>query len=132
MRVFIVEDSVIVRGRIIVNLSSMKGVTICGMSGVMEDALIGIEKEKPDVVIIDLKIFGGSGIDVLKVIKEETPHVTAIVLTNYPFQQYRERCRDLGVDYFFDKSTEFDRAFEVIAGIMRGERPEFPGHSAGV
>ncbi len=129
MRVFIVEDSVIVRGRIIVNLSSMKGVTVCGMSGVMEDALAGIEKEKPDVVIIDLKIFGGSGIDVLKRIKEATPHVVAIMLTNYPFAQYREKCDELGADYFFDKSTEFDRAFEAIAGLMRGEKPDFPGNS---
>jgi two-component system response regulator DevR len=120
MRIFIVEDSVIVRGRIIVMLSSIEGVSICGMSGIMDEAIKAIAKEKPDVVLIDLKIFGGSGMDVLKNVKEGSPSTVTIVLTNYPYQQYREKCSELGADYFFDKSTEFEKAFEVIASLKGG------------
>ena len=120
MRIFIVEDSVIVRGRIIVMLSSIEGVSVCGMSGIMDEAIKAIAKEKPDLVLIDLKIFGGSGMDVLKNVKESSPSTVTIVLTNYPYQQYREKCSELGADYFFDKSTEFEKAFEVIASLKGG------------
>jgi len=121
MRIFIVEDSVIVRGRIMVTLSAMEGVSICGMSGIMEEAVAAIKKERPDVAIVDLKIFGGSGMDVIRSVKEDNPSIITIVLTNYPYQQYREKCRELGADYFFDKSTEFDKAFDVIASLKDGE-----------
>jgi two-component system, NarL family, response regulator DevR len=120
MRIFIVEDSVIVRGRIMVMLTSIEGVSICGMSGIMDEAIKAIARERPDVVLIDLKIFGGSGMDVLKNVKESNPSAVTIVLTNYPYQQYREKCRELGADYFFDKSTEFEKAFEVIASLKGG------------
>ncbi len=121
MKVFIVEDSVIVRGRMMVMLSDMEGVTICGMSGIMDEAVEAIKRERPDVAIVDLKIFGGSGLDVIKSVKEEDPSITTIVLTNYPYQQYRDKSREYGADYFFDKSSEFDRAFELIASLRDGK-----------
>ena len=40
-----------------------------------------------------------------------------IVLTAFPYPQYRERCIEAGADFFFDKSTEFDRVSQVIADL---------------
>jgi DNA-binding NarL/FixJ family response regulator len=118
MKVFIVEDSVIIRGRIILNLTSMSGVWVCGVSGIATEAIEFIEKEKPDIAIIDIRIFGGSGLDVLQKAKEANPSLIAIILTNYPFPEYKEKCLELGADFFFDKSTEFDKAFDVIARLV--------------
>lgn len=119
MKIFILEDSIILRGKILVNLTELPNVQVCGMSGVASEALEIIEKQKPDLALIDIRIFGGNGLDILKRAKELNPSMIAVVLTNYPYQEYRERCRELGADYFFDKSTEFDKAFETIAGILR-------------
>lgn len=122
MKIFILEDSVILRGKILVNLVEFPQAYVCGMSGVTSEALEMIEKQKPDLAIIDIRIFGGNGMDILKRAKEINPEMIAIVLTNYPYQEYRERCRELGADYFFDKSTEFEKAIEVIEQIVtRGE-----------
>ncbi len=121
MRIFIVEDSIILRGRMMVNISQFPNMQICGISGVASEALEMIEKQKPDIAIIDIRIFGGNGMDILKRAKEINPSMIALVLTNYPYPEYRERCKELGADYFFDKSTEFEKAFEVIASLSGTE-----------
>ena len=56
----------------------------------------------------------GSGIDVLKHIKKDNPDLIAIMLTNYPYPQYRKRSIERGADFFFDKSTEFEMVLEVL------------------
>jgi DNA-binding NarL/FixJ family response regulator len=60
---------------------------------------------------------GGSGIDVLSKIKKDRSAPMVIVLTNYPYPQYRKKCMDCGADFFFDKSTEFGKVIEVIESM---------------
>ena len=47
-----------------------------------------------------------------------------IVLTNYAYPQYREKCMAFGADFFFDKSTEFDEAIEVIKAMSAERNPK--------
>jgi hypothetical protein len=42
-----------------------------------------------------------------------------IMLTNYPYPQYRKKCLGLGADYFFDKSTEFEKVTELFKQLRR-------------
>lgn len=74
---------------------------------------------KPEVIILDVQMPGGSGIDLLPELKCETPAPVVIVLTNYPFPQYRDRCLKAGADYFFDKSVQFGDVSAVLAGLLR-------------
>jgi len=39
------------------------------------------------------------------------------LLSNFTHDQYREKCRELGADYFFDKSTEFEEVTRIIAEL---------------
>ena len=71
----------------------------------------------PQVVILDLEIPGGTGLEVLAVVKKERPKTTVIVLTNYAMCYVRTRCCLAGADYFFDKSTEFERVVSVLESL---------------
>ena len=64
---------------------------------------------------------GGSGIDVLREIKQNNQTPLVIVLTNYPYPQYRRKCMDAGADFFFDKSTEFDKVTEVLKQLKQNQ-----------
>ena len=75
-----------------------------------------------DVVILDIRMPGGNGIDVLQAIKRGDPAPTVIMLTNYPYPQYRGKCMDLGADYFFDKSNEFEKVMEVIEQLIKDDQ----------
>jgi DNA-binding NarL/FixJ family response regulator len=70
-------------------------------------------------VILDIRMPGGSGIDVLENIKKTNAAPVVIVLTNYPYPQYRKKCMALGAEYFFDKTTEFEKVTEVIENLTQ-------------
>ena len=119
MKVFLVDDSVVVLEKLAAMISGIEGVEITGQALNAHDAIQSIVKLKPDVVILDIRLNGGgNGMDVLKRIKKEIPPPIVIMLTNYPYPQYREKCRALGADYFFDKVTEIEKVNESLAQLM--------------
>jgi len=73
------------------------------------EAISAIHRLQPDVVILDVRMPGGSGIDVLQTIKQDRTGPMVIILTNYPYPGYRQKCLEAGADFFLDKSTEFDQ-----------------------
>ena len=117
-RVYIVEDSASIRERLIEMLSS-QGISVVGEAESPGEAIEGIRRLRPECVVLDLKLSGGSGIDVLRELHPEFPEMTFIVLTNHADPPYRQRCEAAGARYFLDKSTEFARISELIAGLQR-------------
>jgi len=109
IKVFITDDSLIVREHLVTLLDELAGVEIVGQAGNVAEAISGIRKLQPDVVILDIRLPDGSGIDVLQTIKQDQPAPMVIILTNYPYSGYRQRCLNAGADFFLDKSTEFDQ-----------------------
>jgi len=119
MKVFVVDDSALVRERLIGMLSEIPEIEIAGQAQNAQEAMESIRKLKPDVAIIDIRMPGGNGIDVLKNLKKIKPAPLKIILTNYPYQQYRKKCMDAGADYFFDKSSEFGKVIEVLKKLIQ-------------
>ena len=119
MKVFIVDDSALVRERIITMISEHPGIEITGHAKTAQEGINSILKLKPDVVVLDIRMPGGNGIEVLKNIKKNSYSPTIIIFTNYPYPQYRKKCMEAGADYFFDKSTEFNKIMEVIEKLIQ-------------
>jgi len=114
MKVFIVDDSWLIRRRLAALLSDVPNVEIVGDAGGAEEAMAAIRTVKPDVVTLDIRMPGGSGLDIIGPIKEALSKVVIIMLTNYPYPQYRQECLDKGADFFLDKSTEFGKIPEIL------------------
>lgn len=124
MNVYIVDDSVILRDRLISMLSDLAGLHVVGQASDTQEAMHGIQRLKPDVVILDLHLPGGGGIKVLRYTKQESPATKVIILTNYDYPQYRNTCLAAGADLFVDKLTEFDRVPALVAQWMTpAEKP---------
>ena len=127
MKIFIVDDSDIIVERVKILLSSFEKLEFIGQASNAKDAVDSILKLKPDVVILDIRLVGANGMNVLERIKKEQAPPVVIMLTNYPYPQYREKCRQLGAEYFFDKVTEiesFVRVLKVLAqNFSQGELP---------
>jgi DNA-binding NarL/FixJ family response regulator len=123
MRVFIIDDSAIVRERLIAMLAEVEGLEIVGHAEDAFSAIEGVRVLIPDVVILDIAMPGASGIYALEKIRCEKPAPTIIMLTNYSYPQYRKRCVDSGAAFFFDKSTEFERVPEVLKALIHDSHP---------
>jgi len=118
--VFIVDDSPIVRERLTTLLSDLSNVEVVGEADIAFEAINSIRRLKPGVVVLDISMPGGSGMYVLESIKKQAPAPLVIMLTNFAHEQYRRKCLQLGADYFFDKSTEFERVTEVLRAPLPG------------
>lgn len=112
MRVLVVDDSSLIRGRILSMLSSFEGVSVLGITGDEDWSLIG--GLKPDFVILDIKLSRRSGVDVLKKMKKLCPLLPVAMLSNYFDNYYINKCREYGADYFFDKSNDFEQLANTI------------------
>lgn len=121
MRVYVVDDSPLVRERLVSLLSEVDGVQVVGSADNAEEGIAGISITEPDVAILDIRMPSGSGISVLEEIKKRDDSPTVIMLTNYPYPQYRKKCMDAGADYFFDKSSEFYKVTEVLSRMVAEE-----------
>ncbi len=119
MKVLIVDDSAIVQERLRLMIEDQKGIQIVGQALNGVEALKFIKQNKPHAVILDIRMPGGNGIDVLQEIKRIDPDIKVIMFTNYPYSQYRTKCLKSGADYFLDKSAEFKKIPEIINHIAK-------------
>jgi DNA-binding NarL/FixJ family response regulator len=115
INVLIVDDSLVVRERLVTILDELAGVEIVGQVENVAEAVRAIRLLRPHVVILDIRLPDGSGIDVLQSIKRDKVTPIIIILTNYPFPEYRQRCLNAGANFFLDKSTEFDQIPTLFA-----------------
>jgi len=114
LKVYVVDDSDLVRERLIDMVSEIDGVEVVGETGDLQGAEASIRRLRPDAVILDIRLPGGSGITLLRQMKKEHEAPKFIVLTNYPYPQYRDECLDAGADYFLYKTTEFGKVGEIL------------------
>ena len=105
----IADDSSIVRERLVTIFDEVAGVEIVGQAEDVTGAISMIRRLQPDAVILDIRMPGGSGLDVLRNIKQDGAGPMVIILTNYPYPGYRQKCLQAGADFFLDKSAEFDQ-----------------------
>ncbi|MDP3283743.1 MAG: response regulator transcription factor [Desulfobacterales bacterium] len=119
MKVLIVDDSKIVCEGLQQMLINIAGVEVVGQANDAQDAITAISEYEPDVVILDIRLPGKSGIEVLKDIRDKKLPIRVIMLTNYPYPQYRKKCEELGTDYFFDKVTEIEEIPKVIEALAK-------------
>jgi len=123
LRVVIVEDSAIIRARLAESLTEIRNLAIVGQAETEAEAVSILRDGTWDAVILDLQLKAGTGLGVLKKLKEvgRPARAKVIVFTNYAFPQYRDRSLSLGADYFFDKAREFDRVRDVLTDLASGE-----------
>jgi DNA-binding NarL/FixJ family response regulator len=118
MKIFLVDDSHILRGRMHQTVAALGEAEIVGETDSAIDAIDAIKKTQPHVVVLDIRLRVGSGLDVLHEIKRYGRNDTVvIVMTNYPYAQYRRVSMRMGADYFFHKATQFPEVIKTLRDL---------------
>lgn len=119
LRTFIVEDSPLIRKRIIDALEKNGNFEVLGFAESEDEALESIERLHPAVVITDIRLKQGSGIEVLRQLRRRPyyPAPKIYVLTNYAYPEYKEQCALMGADDFFDKTSEYERFLSTLRAV---------------
>ena len=116
MQVFLVEDSAPVRERLTEMLAGVADTRVLGHATRADCAIRDILAARPDVVVLDISLADGSGFDVLRAVCPQAPEIHFCVLSNSASFPYRQLAQRLGARDFFDKSKEFERVRDVVAG----------------
>jgi DNA-binding NarL/FixJ family response regulator len=111
------------RERLAELIHDLDGVELVGEAGTAQTALSLVQRLNPDVVILDIRLPGGDGVNVLKAIRQQAAPPRVIMLTAFPYPQYRKRCLEAGADFFFDKATEFNCIAEVLSQLVGSSSP---------
>ena len=125
MKVLIVDDSVMIQERIGLLVKSCDVVTDTYQAYNLSEAKTLIEKIIIDVVVIDIRMPDGSGFELLEYVKNSHSNIMTIMITNYPFNQYKVKAKEMGVNYFLSKQNDFEliepslRQLKVARDILK-------------
>jgi DNA-binding NarL/FixJ family response regulator len=122
MKVFIADDSKVVVERLADLLQEVPGVQLVGRASDVPQAIRSIPEAQPDAVILDLQMPGGTGLEVLRSIRQTLPSVCVLVCTNFPYPEYREECIAAGANFFLDKSVEFEKIPAILRAWIGHEK----------
>jgi DNA-binding NarL/FixJ family response regulator len=116
LKILLVEDSPEIREALEQTLLSAGNMAVVAHADNAARAIHALETMDIDAVIVDLNLREGSGFQVLSHLHRNgnPKSILRLVLTNHATPNFKRTCEDLGAEYFFDKSLEFDRAIEVL------------------
>jgi DNA-binding NarL/FixJ family response regulator len=118
VRVFLADDSAAIRQRV-AGMLAASAMTVVGEGETPQGCIAGILDTHPDVVVLDHQLAGGTGLDVIKGVRNADPGVVFVVLSNNAGPAYRKRYLAEGASAFLDKTTEFDRLAQAVTSAWR-------------
>ena len=126
MDVFFVDASPQSRRRLTALIEELDAARVVGHASSAKPAIAAILEKLPDVVLLDLKLEEGSGLDVLREVRRREPGIDFYVLSNYASEPYRRCALRMGALEFFDKTTELERLRELLAERALTPQPAGP------
>lgn len=117
VRVFLADDSPLIRQRVAAMLA--RRAMIVGEAETPQQSIDGILAVRPDVVVLDVQLEGGTGLQVLRAVRQIEPGIAFIVFSNHAAPPYRERYLGEGACRFLDKAAEFDQLLDAVEQAPR-------------
>jgi DNA-binding NarL/FixJ family response regulator len=122
MRVLFADDSALILERLQQMLEFFKQVEIVGAFKNGNETLHAIKFLKPDLAIIDIKMPGMNGLEILNEVRKEDKAVKIIILTFFSSENYRQMAIQSGADFFFSKVDDFEKVTSVVKEMILKEK----------
>lgn len=125
IKVFLVEDEMVIRRGIKNSIDWEKeGYIFCGEASDGELAYPMIIKEKPDILITDIRMPFMDGLELCKLVKKELPNIKILILSGYDEFDYAKEAIRLGVTEYLFKPISSGKLLEALNGVSESIRRE--------
>jgi DNA-binding NarL/FixJ family response regulator len=114
LRVFVADDSEVVRQQLQSALSLIEGCTLVGGADGNSEAAANINRLQPDVVILDISMPHREGIRVLRDVRKLVPQAEIIIFTADPSVILQEVCLEAGANFYLDK-TQIQDLIDILS-----------------
>jgi two-component system, NarL family, invasion response regulator UvrY len=122
MRVLIADDHAIVRRGLKEILADGFGKSTFGEAKSSHEALVQVQKQDWDIVILDISMPGKNGIDFLGDLKQIRPHVPVLILSVYPEEQFARRALKGGAAGYLTKESVPEELVRAVRKVLGGGR----------
>jgi two-component system, NarL family, invasion response regulator UvrY len=122
IKVLVADDHEVVRRGLRQILAETGDILVAAEAGSASDVMRLVREQRFDVVVLDISLPGGSGIELIGEIKKERPDTRVLILTVYSEEQYAVRAIRAGAAGFLTKESASDRLIEAVRKIAAGGR----------
>lgn len=122
IRILVVDDHPIVRQGLRSLLSAYAELQIVAEAGSPQQAIEAAVRHNPDIVLLDVRLPGATGIEVARQLQRECPAASVILLTSFDDDEYLLGALEVGVRAYLLKSVSDDMLVWTIRAVYRGER----------
>ena len=112
--IFLVDDSEHLVENLTRLIKSVPGLVLSGSVGSVVKAIDIIICNKPDIIILDISLKDGCGIDIIQSIKNKLPGCIIIMFTNHNNEVFKKKSISLGANYFLDKTRDVERLIDIL------------------
>lgn len=118
MGLILVVDDELDGGRLLERVLAASGHQVVAIAD-RDQALQWLQRHTPDLVLLDIKIRGGSGISVLQHLHQYLPVTEVVVITGYPSAQTRSAAEQYGVKEYWTKPIELDDLEKRVNELLK-------------
>ncbi len=118
--VLIVDDHVLVRKGLRELIELEPDLSVVGEAGEVSEALDLVESTRPGLMVVDLSLKEGHGLELIKQVKARHPGILVLVLTMHDERLYAERALATGASGFLNKQEPVERVIQAIRRILAG------------
>ena len=119
-RILICDDHEVVREGLRGLLGRQEGMTVVAEAGTVAEAVEAAARSKPDVVIMDVRLPDGSGVEACRTIREAQPEIKVIMLTSYPDEEAVFASIIAGASGYLLKQTRGQAVVDAVIAVAAG------------
>jgi DNA-binding NarL/FixJ family response regulator len=116
------DDHPLVREWLTALINQQPDLVVCGEADDADQALRAIETTKPEAAVVDLALKSGSGLELIKNLKQTCPEVAIVVLSMHDEMLYAERAFRAGARAYVMKRESTKKVVEAIRHVLEGKR----------
>ena len=120
IRVLVADDHAVVRRGVVQILAESPHIVVAGEAATGGQVLQAVRENDYDIILLDIAMPGGSGLEVLKQLRSLNPNVRVLILSMYPEKQYAVRALKAGAAGYLTKDSAPDELIEAIDRISQG------------
>jgi DNA-binding NarL/FixJ family response regulator len=122
IKVLVADDHAVVRRGLRQILAETPDILVGGEASTLPEVRQRLHEERWDVVVLDISMPGGSGIELLAELRKQNPSVRVLVLTVYSEEQYAIRAIRAGAAGFLTKESAPEKLLEAVRKVAAGGR----------
>jgi len=115
----VVEDNIRARRALMAYISLQPGIKVTAEAPNGQEAISLIERQAPDIVLMDMQMPVMDGLEATRIIKKNWPQIKIVILTMYPY--YKSEALSAGVDAFLIKRGSGGEIMSAIHALFQSD-----------